>query len=267
VADGNTSPTLAQTLHEGFKQAPTWKQHVAKSLSEWIASDVDAGRKLPMRALSESFFFRDPVRPQYTDTNYFFSPADGVILYQRIVAADEPLVEIKGRDYSLQQALRNKHFDKKCLVIGIFMTTYDVHINRIPYPGTLTFEALQPLHTLNRPMLELEEDLIRGHGFSASAADYLFGNQRTLNTIHAAALGLEYHVLQIADYDVSAILTFDLRQPRPVFQNQRFSQIRFGSQVDLVVPLSERFRFETLVPDNWHVEAGVDALIRICPQA
>jgi phosphatidylserine decarboxylase len=239
------------------------REALAKPLSEWIASDVQIGRKIPMRVLSESFFFRDPVRPQYTDANYFISPADGVILYQRVVEADEPLVEIKGRDYTLQQALRKKNFNKRCLVIGIFMTTYDVHINRIPYPGTLTFESLPPLQTLNRPMLELEEDLIRGHGFSPSAADYLFGNQRTLNTVHAGPLGTTYHILQIADYDVSAILTFDLRQPRPVFQSQRFSQIRFGSQVDLVVPLSEQFQFETLVPDNWHVEGGVDALIRV----
>jgi len=239
---------------------------LAKSLNDWISSDIKVARNLPMRALSENFFFRDPVRPQFTDAKYFFSPADGVILYQRIVAPDEPLVEIKGRDYTLRQALRKKGFSERCLVIGIFMTTYDVHINRIPYPGVLTFKPLPPLHTLNRPMLELEEDLVRGRGFVSGAADYLFTNQRTLNTVRVGPLGIDYHLLQIADYDVSAITTFDLRQPRPVFQNQRFSQIRFGSQVDLVVPLSDRFRYETLVPDSWHVEAGMDPLIRILPQ-
>jgi phosphatidylserine decarboxylase len=238
---------------------------VAKSFKEWVASDVDAGRKMPIRSLSEHFFFRDPVRSRYSDSNYLFSPADGVILYQRIVSADEPLVEIKGREYTLQQAVRDDDFRSRCLVIGIFMTTYDVHINRIPYSGILSYQALPPLHTLNRPMLPLEEDLMLGHGFAPGNAEYLFTNQRMLNTVRAARLGIDYHILQIADLDVATIQPFDLRQARPVFQNHRFSQIRFGSQVDLIVPLSDQFQYETLVPDTWHVEAGVDVLVRLAP--
>ena len=238
---------------------------MAKSFKEWVASDVDAGRRLSIRSLSEDFFFRDPIRPRYSDSNYFFSPADGVILYQRIVAADEPLVEIKGRDYTLRQAVRDSDFRARCLVIGIFMTTYDVHINRIPYSGILSYRALPPLHTFNRPMLPLEEGLMRGHGFAAGNADYLFTNQRMLNTIRAAQLGIDYHILQIADLDVDTIQPFDLRQARPVFQNNRFSQIRFGSQVDLIIPLSDQFQYELLIPDTWHVQAGMDALVRLAP--
>lgn len=238
---------------------------MAKSLSDWMNSDVEANRTLSTRALSEHFFFRDPVRPRYSDSNYLFSPADGVVLYQRVVSADEPLVEIKGREYTLQQALRDDDFRPSCLVIGIFMTTYDVHINRIPYSGVLSYKSLPPLHTLNRPMLSLEEDLMRGHGFSSGNAEYLFTNQRMLNTVRSAQLGIEYYILQIADYEVSTITPFDLRQQRPVFQNNRFSQIRFGSQVDLIIPISDQYRYELLIPDGWHVEAGLDALVRLAP--
>ena len=238
---------------------------MAKSLNEWMATDVEANRAMPMRALSENYFFRDPARPRYSDSNYVFSPADGVLLYQRIVAADEPLVEIKGRDYTLRQAVRNDDFHARCLVIGIFMTTYDVHINRVPYSGILSYQPLPPLHTLNRPMLPLEEDLMRGNGFSSGNADYLFTNQRMLNTVRSARLGIDYHILQIADFDVATIQPFDLRQARPVFQNHRFSQIRFGSQVDLIIPLSSHYQYETLIPDTWHVEAGLDALVRLSP--
>ena len=42
-----------------------------------------------------------------------------------------------------------------------------------------------------------------------------------------------------------------------------FSQIRFGSQVDLIIPISPHMRLETLVPDTYHVEAGIDPLVRI----
>ena len=239
---------------------------MAKSLSEWMASDVEAHRTMSMRSLSETFFFRDPVRPRYSDPNYLFSPADGVVLYQRVVSADEPLVEIKGRDYTVRQALRDDDFGARCLIIGIFMTTYDVHINRLPSSGVLSYKSLPPLHTLNRPMLRLEEDLMRGHGFSSGHAEYLFTNQRMLNTVRSAPLGIEYYILQIADFDVSTIQPFDLRQARPMFQNQRFSQIRFGSQVELVIPLSDVYRYDLLIPDTWHVEAGLDALIRLSPK-
>ena len=66
-------------------------------------------------------------------------------------------------------------------------------------------------------------------------------------------------------FDVATIQPFDLRQARPVFQNQRFSQIRFGSQVELIIPLSERYRYDLLIPDTWHVEAGLDPLVRLSP--
>ena len=46
-------------------------------------------------------------------------------------------------------------------------------------------------------------------------------------------------------------------------QNERFSQIRYGSQVELIVPLSERFEFEFIQDTGVHVEAGLDPLIKI----
>jgi len=74
-------------------------------------------------------------------------------------------------------------------------------------------------------------------------------------------------MLQIADYDVDCIVPFKLKQNQPVFQGQRFSQVRYGSQVDLVVPLSSRFEFEPVQETGDHVEAGTDPLIRITERA
>lgn len=236
---------------------------MAKSLKEWVASDVKSVSKKQLKWLSEYHFFRDPARPVYTDPRYFFAPADGVILYQRVVEADEALVEIKGRAYTPREALRDKHFNQRCLVIGIFMSIYDVHINRIPYAGVLNFTSLPAIETYNRPMLSVEEALLRGHAQPTADADYLFSNQRMLNRVYIPSLGISYHLLQIADYDVATILPFEQRQNRPVFQNQRFSQIRFGSQVDLILPVSSRFEAEILLPDTCHVEAGIDPLLRI----
>jgi phosphatidylserine decarboxylase len=216
-----------------------------------------------MRFLSEQYFFRDPVRPIYADSSYFFAPADGVILYQRNVHADETLVEIKGRPYSLREAMRDDSFSESCLVIGIFMTLYDVHVNRVPFAGTLSFRPLPPIDTYNRPMLAVEEELVHGHASSLRSADYLFSNQRMLSRIFASTLGLTYYLLQIADYDVACITPFGERQNRHYSQNERFSQIRFGSQVDLIIPHTDRWLLETILHDTTHVQAGVDPLVRI----
>jgi phosphatidylserine decarboxylase len=236
---------------------------LAKSLPDWLDQDVTPVKDKPVRWLSEQYFFRDPPRPTYSDLSYFFSPADGVILYQKVVKPDDPIIEIKGRSYSLQDAMRDVDYDSPSLVIGIFMTFYDVHINRVPYPGRLSYRPLEAIDTYNHPMLDLETRLVDELCLSLDDADYLHYNQRMLNRIDSLELGQSYYVLQIADYDVDRIVPFDVRQHQPRRQGQRFSQIRFGSQVDLIVPLSGTHEFIPVQEAGRHVEAGIDALIKI----
>ncbi len=236
---------------------------MTKSLREWLSSDVAAVRGKPVQFLVERHFFRDPCRPIYSDPGLFFSPADGVIVYVRTVLPDEPLVHIKGMPYSLRTALRDADYAEPSLVIGIFMTFYDVHVNRIPYAGHLSYRELEPVDSYNLPMLDVEHELLEQLGPFGHDARYLFTNQRVVNRIYSIELGQPYYVLQIADYDVDSITPFRIKQNQHFAQNQRFSQIRFGSQVDLVIPLSERFEFRPLVSPGLHVEAGVDPLVRI----
>jgi len=161
--------------------------------------------------------------------------------------------------------MRDRTYDRESLVIGIFMTRFDVHVNRVPYPGRLSYTSLPPIETMNRPMLDVEKDLIEALRVDVSRADYLHTNQRVLNRVYAADLGQDYYILQIADYDVNRIVPFQLGQNCSVTQGQRFSQIRFGSQVDLIIPLSERCEFSLTQDVGMHVEAGVDKLVRIVP--
>lgn len=239
---------------------------MAKSLSEWLEQDVAPVADEPLRWLSSQYFFRDPPRPVYSDTAYFFAPADGIVLYQNEVAPDEALLDIKGRSYSLRDAMRDEHYDRRSLVIGIFMTFYDVHINRVPYPGRLSYRKLEAIATHNRPMIDVEHALVEKLRLRLDRAEYLRDNQRVLNRVWSDTLGDAYYILQIADYDVDSITPFELSQNEPVGQGQRFSQIRYGSQVDLIVPLSERFDLETVQPNGVHVEGGIDPVIRIRPR-
>src|SRR5712664_1896418 len=113
--------------------------------------DVRQFRDKPISWISQYHFFRDPIRPTYSDLSYFFSPADGIILYQRKVRPDECIVEIKGRAYSLRDAMRDPDCETESLVIGIFMTFFDVHVNRVPYPGRLSYTEMAPIDTYNHP--------------------------------------------------------------------------------------------------------------------
>ena len=240
---------------------------MAKSLAEWVETDVKPIKDKPLKWISEEYFFRDPSRPIFSDPDLFFSPADGIIIYQREVEPDAGIIDIKGKSYSLRSAMQDEDFAHPCLVIGIFMTMYDVHLNRMPYAGFLSYKPLDPITTFNWPMLELERSMVEDLKIDHDHAHYLHGNQRVLNRVYAPDLRQYYHMLQIADYDVDSITPFNLGQNVPVGQNQRYSQIRFGSQVDLIIPLSRRYGFEPLHEIGTHVEAGVDPLVRVVRNA
>ena len=236
---------------------------MAKPLREWLDTDVAEVRNKPVRWLSEQYFFRDPSRPIFSDASYFFPPADGIILYAKQVKPDESIVDIKGKPFSLRKAMRDEDFCHECLVVGIFMTFYDVHINRIPYAGHLCYRELDTIDTYNYPMIDVEKDLLEEVVPYTRNAGYLFNNQRIINRIFSLDLKQHYYVLQVADYDVDSITPFKLKQNQPFAQNQRFSQIRYGSQVDLIIPLSDLYKFEPLLEAGMHVEAGIDPVVRI----
>ncbi|WKX69322.1 phosphatidylserine decarboxylase [Streptomyces sp. XD-27] len=236
---------------------------IVKTLEAWIDSDVRPLQDKPLSWLSENHFFRDPVRATFIDDTYFFSPADGIVLYQKEVKADADLLDIKGRSYTLRHALRDPFYDKHSLVVGIFMTFFDVHVNRIPFSGRLSYRALSPIRTYNLPMLPTERTILDDLRIDTRKASYLHHNQRVVNRIDAPTLGRSYYVLQVAEYDINAITPFGLEQNCQFTQGQRFSQIRFGSQVDLIVPLSGEWDFTPVIPTGCHVEAGLDPLIKI----
>src|SRR2546422_2743079 len=131
----------AKSLLSSIRRRPApypTEDRMVLALKDWIDTDVHPYRDKPVAWLSQYHFFRDPVRSTYSDPAYFFSPADGVILYQRVVGSDESIVEIKGKPYSLREALRDPAYDRPSLVVGVFMTFFDVHMNRVPYAGRLS---------------------------------------------------------------------------------------------------------------------------------
>ena len=214
---------------------------MAEKLEDWLNGEVKELSKMSVGELSNTFFFRDPIRPTYIDYEHFYSPADGTILYQDVMG--------------------DKDYNQPSLVIGIFMSFYDVHINRIPYGGVLKYKFLEPIESTNKPMLAVEKDILN-KVINPNNMDYLKYNERMSNQIYVPSLDYTYHIIQIADEDVNVIAPFKKQQDLCT-QNERFSLIRWGSQVDLVLPLDKRFTFDVLLKETMHVNAGLDKLIKI----
>lgn len=240
---------------------------MSQTLASWVNTDVRKVKDKPTQWLSQYYFFRDPARGTFIDSTRFFAPADGIIIYQSIVEPGESIVEIKGKPYSLQDAMRDPDYDVPSLVIGTFMTFFDVHVNRMPTSGRISYEELEPVESYNKPMLNIENGLIQDLRLDIDEADYLHNNQRMVNEVYCPALDIDYYILQIADYDVDCITPFRLAQNAPRTQGSRFSAIRYGSQVDLIIPLDERYEFEPVQKVGRHVEAGIDPLVVVKSKA
>jgi phosphatidylserine decarboxylase len=142
------------------------------------------------------------------------------------------------------------------------MSFYDVHINRIPYGGYLSYTPIDAIESTNKPMLATEKDIFNGK-INPANLEYLKYNERMWNKIYSPSIDYTYYLIQIADEDVNVIVPFTPDQNDLFAQNERFSLIRWGSQVDLILPLDERFDFELCLEDNMHIEAGIDKLIKI----
>lgn len=235
---------------------------MSKSLEQWLDEDVSQCDHKSIKELSHEYFFRDPARPNYIDNEHFYSPCDGTVLYQKQVTPTEKIVEIKGINYTLQDVMGSKHFDKSSLVIGVFMSFYDPHIIRMPYGGITRYKRLEPIESTNRPMLAVEKDILNA-AINPNNLGYLKYNERMVIECYSTSLDYTYYLVLVADEDVDVICPFQSGQNELLAQNQRFGLVRWGSQSEIVLPLDSRYNFEIVQPDEYHIEAGLDKIVKI----
>ena len=157
--------------------------------------------------------------------------------------------------------LDDKTFNDDVLSIGIFMTEFDVHVNRVPTAGYLTEVHKTPyLFTHNFSMMLEQDNLMHGKGSHPNDMGYLFPNERCIVRVYCPKLKCSYYIVQIAERDVDEIANWGYEHQQ---QGERYGMVRFGSQVDLIIPLKKNEeRFELLAKPNFHVQAGVDPLVR-----
>ncbi|HMO76439.1 MAG TPA: phosphatidylserine decarboxylase [Sphingopyxis sp.] len=150
-------------------------------------------------------FFRDPVRVTPTGGDLIVAPADGLVTQ---IAEVAPPPEIAGADGL---------GDAPMLRVSIFMSVFDVHINRTPIAGTLRKIVYIPGKFLNADLDKASEENERQH-FVVERAD-----------------GLRIGFTQIAGLVARRILPF-VSMGQDVATGQRVGLIRFGSRVDVYLP-------------------------------
>jgi phosphatidylserine decarboxylase len=170
-------------------------------------------------ALWVSYFFRDPDRPGDRGDRLVVSPADGRIVM--VVEVDEPAF-VRGR------ARR----------VSVFMNIFDVHVNRYPVSGTIAYLHYNPGKFLN----------------AAADKASLENEQRSVG-IETGTSRTRILVRQIAGLIARRIVTYG-SVGDDVTQGERMGIIRFGSRVDVFLPLDATVR---VVPGQ-RVLAGVTVL-------
>ena len=142
-------------------------------------------------------FFRDPVREGERGPNVVIAPADGKVV--SIVDVDEPTF-VGGR------ATR----------IAIFMNVFDVHVNRYPMDGTVSYRHYNAGRF--------------GHAAEDKASELNEQSSVGLTTAKGKVL-----VRQIAGLVARRIIT-DHAVGTTALQGARMGLIRFGSRVDVFLP-------------------------------
>jgi phosphatidylserine decarboxylase len=151
-----------------------------------------------------AYFFRDPVRVTPQDAGLVVSPADGTI--SAIGPAPPPPELGLGPEPLLR--------------VSIFMSVFDVHVNRAPIAGRITKIAYRPGIFLNADLDKASEDNER-NGLVIDTSEGRIG------------------VVQIAGLIARRIVCF-VSQGDNVDAGERIGLIRFGSRVDVYLPHGAR---------------------------
>lgn len=150
-------------------------------------------------------FFRDPKRVTPLDDKFIVAPADGLVNLITPVKAPPELQGEGGLG------------DEEILRVSIFMSVFDVHINRTPIEGTIKRVAYISGKFLNADLDKASEDNERQH-FLVERND-----------------GLKIGFTQIAGLVARRIMSF-VKEGDFVAAGQRIGLIRFGSRVDVYLP-------------------------------
>ena len=155
-------------------------------------------------------FFRDPERVVPQGDDLIVAPADGLV---SLICQVPPPLELQGPDGNGQAGLGVEPVTR----ISIFMSVFDVHINRAPVGGTVKRVIYIPGKFMNADLDKASEDNERQH------------------ILIERPDGKPIGCTQIAGLVARRIVPF-IKPGDIVAAGQRIGLIRFGSRVDVYLP-------------------------------
>lgn len=166
----------------------------------------------PLLALSGGVFafFRDPERVVPQNNSWILSPADGLV---SMIAEVDPPAELQGDDGTGLIGLP----EGKVTRISIFMSVFDVHINRAPIGGVVRRLIYIPGKFMNADLDKASDENERQH------------------ILMERGDGVAIGFTQIAGLVARRIVPF-VKPGDMVAVGQRVGLIRFGSRVDVYLP-------------------------------
>ena len=144
-------------------------------------------------------FFRNPRISINKDDRYVLAPADGKVVV-------------------IEETIEKEYFKEKRKQISIFMSPLNVHVNRTPISGVVKYLKYHP-----------GKYLVAWHPKSSTK------NERTTISVQHAN-GTEILFRQIAGFMARRIKTY-IKHGLQVQQGTEFGFIKFGSRVDVLLPL------------------------------
>ena len=170
----------------------------------------------PLLALSACIFafFRDPERVVPQGDNVIVAPADGLVT---LIAPATPPPELHGEELAPDGTVVRGLGAGPLTRVSIFMSVFDVHINRTPAGGTVRRMVYIPGTFVNADLDKASEDNERQH-FLVERPD-----------------GSVVGFTQIAGLVARRIVSF-VKPGDVVATGQRVGMIRFGSRVDVYLP-------------------------------
>ncbi|MBD0371321.1 MAG: phosphatidylserine decarboxylase family protein [Pyrinomonadaceae bacterium] len=165
-----------------------------------------------------AFFFRDPRRSAPSDANLVVSPADGRVTRIEMLSPDDA---------------------QSPTVVSIFLSPFDVHINRAPLAGTIT-----------------NVSYTRGKFLMATKEEASLVNEQNALTIRGERVTVVCK--QIAGILARRIVCWK-RAGDNLALGERFGLIKFSSRTDLILPPE----VEVTVEEGMKVRGGVTVIGRI----
>ena len=144
-------------------------------------------------------FFRIPKRECKFEENDIICPADGKVVV-------------------IEEVEENEYFNDRRIQISIFMSPINVHVNRNPVTGLIKYFKYHP-----------GKYLVAWHPKSSTE------NERT-TLVYEVHKGVEILVRQIAGA-VARRIKWYVEENQSVIQGKEFGFIKFGSRVDLFLPV------------------------------